>query len=61
MVDVLVKHGADVNVQNDKGETSLHYAIRLKRRDLIRCTDEDIDTFVETLCVCTHKYTSIKR
>lgn len=37
LVKLLVENGADVNIPNTKaGETALHYAVRLGRRDLIK-------------------------
>jgi ankyrin repeat protein len=35
MVRLLLEHGAKVNVTNERGETPLHYAIHLKRKDLV--------------------------
>lgn len=35
MVDFLIQNGADLNVRNEKGETALHYAVHLQRKDLI--------------------------
>lgn len=34
MVELLIKHSAKLDVKNDKGETPLHYAVRLGREDL---------------------------
>lgn len=35
MVDLLISHNADVNTKNGKGKTCLHYAVHMKRTDLI--------------------------
>jgi ankyrin repeat protein len=35
MVELLISHGADVNIQGQGAGTALHYAVLLKRRDLI--------------------------
>lgn len=35
MVNLLVKHKADVNKQSTGGETPLHYAVHLGREDLV--------------------------
>lgn len=34
MVELLIKHNAKLDLKNDKGETPLHYAVRLSREDL---------------------------
>jgi len=36
MVELLINHGADVNIQTIHHETVLHYAVRLGRKDLMK-------------------------
>jgi ankyrin repeat protein len=47
MVKLLIQNGADVNIPNSKaGETALHYAVRLGRKDLMKillCAGADLD------------------
>lgn len=35
LVKILVQNGSDVNLMNNHGETPLHYAIHLNRKDLV--------------------------
>ena len=35
IVKLLLEHNADPNVPNTKGDTALHYAVRLNRKDLV--------------------------
>jgi ankyrin repeat protein len=35
IVKLLLEHGATVNMQTFKGDTALHYAVRMNRKDLV--------------------------
>ncbi len=36
MVELLIQHGADVTIVNSENFSVLHYAVLLKRRDLLK-------------------------
>ncbi len=42
MVRLLIENGADVNLPNSSGNTALHYAVRLGRRDLVKVKKKKI-------------------
>ena len=35
LVDLLVQHRANLDIQTRKGETALHYAVFLQRKDVV--------------------------